>query len=178
MRSNAPTPPNPSIPSSSPSSSGSRRSRILPTKSSSSKTTTNTNTTTTTAASKEKRRSVLASLKEWVSTSEPSAEAWKKHTRDAHKSAGVSRKDPRATAKLHLPAGRIPDDAIRPSGRGPDPEELVIRRAEEARAAFASSLGPSGLALHRLGSRTSHAGSSHSTESYASTLGTLFDKPE
>ncbi|KAH8837581.1 hypothetical protein MCOR27_001677 [Pyricularia oryzae] len=170
MKSNTPTPPNPSIQSSS-----SRRSRLIPTSSSSS---TTSKAAATTTAPKEKRRSVLASLKEWVSTSEPSAEAWKKHTRDAHKNAGVSRKDPRATAKLHLPAGRIPEDAIRPSGRGPDPEELVMRRAEEARAAFASSLGPSGLALHRLGSRTSHAGSSHSTESYASTLGTLFDKPE
>ncbi|TLD23103.1 hypothetical protein PspLS_07599 [Pyricularia sp. CBS 133598] len=172
MKSNTPTPPNPSIPSSS-----SRRSRLIPTSSSSSSSSTPT-TKTTAATPKEKRRSMLASLKEWVSTSEPSAEAWKKHTRDAHKNAGVSLKDPRATAKLHLPAGRIPEDAIRPSGRGPDPEELVMRRAEEARTAFASSLGSSGLALHRLGSRTSHAGSSHSTESYASTLGTLFDKPE
>ncbi|TLD12258.1 uncharacterized protein PgNI_04938 [Pyricularia grisea] len=174
MKLNTPTPPNPSLPSSS-----SRKSKIIPTPpSSSSKSPTTTTTTTTTTAPKQKRRSVLASLKEWVSTSEPSAEAWKKHTRDAHKSAGVSRKDPRATAKLHIPAARIPEDAIRPSGGGPDPEELVMRRAEEARAAFASSLGSSGLALHRFGSRTSNAGSSHSTESYASTLGTLFDKPE
>lgn len=77
----------------------------------------------------------LSGLRSWVGTSEPSTQALKKHQKMTFRRAGIEPGDPRAKAKLHAPIGAIPDDAIRPAGRGPEPEELVRRRAEERRKA-------------------------------------------
>lgn len=107
--------------------------------------------------SKEGKGRWLSQLKEWVSTSEPSTQALKQHKKDTFKKAGVSLDDPQATAKLHAPIGELPEDAIKPAGRGPDPEEVLLRRAEQRRKARGSYSGMSS------GSRTSHSFSSGSS---------------
>ncbi|KAJ2992123.1 hypothetical protein NUW58_g2278 [Xylaria curta] len=71
----------------------------------------------------------LSQLKDWVSISEPSAQALKKYKKDTFQKAGIALDDPLANAKLHLPVALMPSDAIRPGGRGPEPEEIALRRA-------------------------------------------------
>lgn len=81
---------------------------------------------------KEGKGKWFSQLKGWVSMSEPSTQALKKHRKITFKNAGVALDDPQANAKLHAPIGEIPAEAIRPT-RGPNPEEVVKRRAEERR---------------------------------------------
>ncbi|KAK3330386.1 hypothetical protein B0H66DRAFT_527742 [Apodospora peruviana] len=71
-------------------------------------------------------------LTDWLSTSEPSAQALKQHKKDAFQKAGISSKDSEASAKLHAPIGDIPAGAIKPT-TGPSPEEVAKKRAEERR---------------------------------------------
>ncbi|KAI2640499.1 hypothetical protein GGS26DRAFT_163086 [Hypomontagnella submonticulosa] len=73
----------------------------------------------------------LSQFKGWVSVSEPSAQALKQYKKDTYRKADVALDDPRANVKLHLPVGTLPHEAIRPSGRGPDPEEIAIKQAEQ-----------------------------------------------
>lgn len=75
----------------------------------------------------------LSQLKGWVSMSEPSAQAFKQHKKETYKRAGVALDDPRANAKLHISATTLPPSAIRPSGPGPEPEEIARRKAENKR---------------------------------------------
>ncbi|KAI0383847.1 hypothetical protein F5Y04DRAFT_278473 [Hypomontagnella monticulosa] len=70
-------------------------------------------------------------LKGWVSVSEPSAQALKQYKKETYRKADIALDDPRANAKLHLPVGMLPREAIKPSGRGPDPEEIAMKRAEQ-----------------------------------------------
>ena len=107
--------------------------------------------------SKEGKGRWLSQLKDWVSTSEPSSQALKQHKKDTFKKAGVALDDPQATAKLHAPIGELPEEAIKPAGRGPDPEEVLLRKAEQRRKARGSYSGMSS------GSRTSHSFSSGSS---------------
>lgn len=72
----------------------------------------------------------LKQVKSWIVTSEPSAQAMKEQKRAAYKKHGISRKDPQAAAKMHLPAGKLPKNAIT-STSGPSPEEAL---AKERRA--------------------------------------------
>lgn len=107
--------------------------------------------------SKEAKGRWLSQLKDWVSTSEPSSQALKQHKKDTFKKAGVALDDPQATAKLHAPIGELPEEAIKPAGRGPDPEKVLLRKAEQRRKARGSYSGVSS------GSRTSHSFSSGSS---------------
>lgn len=75
----------------------------------------------------------IGKVTNWVSTSEPSLDALKRHRRETYQKAGISMDDPDANAKLHVPIGEIPPDAIKPAGRGPEPEEIARRRAEHRR---------------------------------------------
>ena len=82
---------------------------------------------------KEGKGRWLSQLKEWVSVSEPSTQALKQHKRDTYKRAGIAMDDPRAGAKLHIPTTTLPSNAIKPSGCGPEPEEIAKRNIENKR---------------------------------------------
>jgi hypothetical protein len=73
---------------------------------------------------------LLSQIKDWVSTSEPSSQALKNYKKNAYKQAGISRDDPRAPVKLHIPVATLPPEAIKPSGPGPDPEDVLLKKAE------------------------------------------------
>jgi len=79
----------------------------------------------------KKGKGLFRQLKGWVSTSEPSAQAFKQHKKDTFQKAGVSTKDPSANAKLRAPLGDIPEDAIHAKGKGLDPEEVALQRARQ-----------------------------------------------
>ncbi|CEJ81740.1 hypothetical protein VHEMI01853 [[Torrubiella] hemipterigena] len=72
----------------------------------------------------------LSSVKTWLSTSEPSAQAMKKQRRDTYKKHGVSRSDPHAAEKMHLPMGKVPKHATT-STSGPTPEELIFKERKQ-----------------------------------------------
>ncbi|ETS86745.1 hypothetical protein PFICI_00573 [Pestalotiopsis fici W106-1] len=79
---------------------------------------------------KESRGGWMSHIREWLSTSEPSTQALKNYKKEAFKRAGTSPDDPRATAKLHIPTATLPPEAIKPSGRGLDPEDVLRKETE------------------------------------------------
>jgi hypothetical protein len=83
-----------------------------------------------TRRSKDSKTGWLSHVKEWLSTSEPSTQALKNYKKEAFKRAGTTPDDPRATAKLHIPTATLPPQAIKPSGRGLDPEDVLRKEAE------------------------------------------------
>ncbi|KAI0447424.1 hypothetical protein F4803DRAFT_322564 [Xylaria telfairii] len=107
---------------------------------------------------KEGKSRWLSQLKEWVSVSEPSTQALKKYKKDTYKKAGIALDDPLANAKLHLPVASIPRDAIKPGGRGPDPEEIALQKAKHRREAR-------GLLAAAGSSRGSRSSSGHHSSS-------------
>ncbi|KAI1174975.1 hypothetical protein F4777DRAFT_598840 [Nemania sp. FL0916] len=78
---------------------------------------------------KEGKGRWFTQLKEWVSVSEPSTQALKNYKKETYKKAGIALDDPSARAKLHLPVASLPPEAIKPGGRGPQPEEIALQRA-------------------------------------------------
>ncbi|KAK7951846.1 uncharacterized protein PG986_007574 [Apiospora aurea] len=95
---------------------------------------------------KEGKGRWLSQLKEWVSVSEPSTQALKQHKKDTYKQAGIALDDPQAGAKLHIPTTTLPPNAIKPSGRGPEPEEVAKRYTENKmrlRQSFSTTGGTS-----------------------------------
>ncbi|KLU84188.1 hypothetical protein MAPG_03233 [Magnaporthiopsis poae ATCC 64411] len=109
------------------------------------------------------RLRVLSQLKSWITVSEPSAQAFKQHQKESYNRAGVSRDDPTARTKLRAPTGSIPQDAIKPSGKGPDPEDVVRIKAAQTRALRQACSAVS------TGSRASQTYSSRSSSSFGST---------
>ncbi len=71
----------------------------------------------------------LGSLKDWLSVSEPSAQAMKTQKRDTFKKHGVDPKDPAAAAKMHLPLGTLPPGATT-STSGPTPEKRLAKELQ------------------------------------------------
>ncbi|CAM1507184.1 Fc.00g068250.m01.CDS01 [Cosmosporella sp. VM-42] len=69
-------------------------------------------------------------VKDWLSVSEPSAQAMKQQKRNTYKKHGLDLNDPQAAAKLHLPIGKLPEGAIT-STRGPDPEEVLTKAIKQ-----------------------------------------------
>lgn len=80
---------------------------------------------------KEGKGRWFSQIKDWVSISEPSNQALKNYKKEAFRRAGTTPEDPRATAKLHIATATLPPEAIKPSGPGPDPEEIALRKAEQ-----------------------------------------------
>ncbi|VUC20555.1 unnamed protein product [Clonostachys rosea] len=72
----------------------------------------------------------LNQVKDWLSVSEPSAQAMKEQKDKTYKKFGVDAKDPRAAAKLHLPIGKIPPGATT-STAGPTPEKALLQTMRE-----------------------------------------------
>ncbi|KAI1345122.1 hypothetical protein F5Y15DRAFT_410800 [Xylariaceae sp. FL0016] len=105
-------------------------------------------------------------LKEWVSVSEPSTQAFNTYKKDAYKRAGVALNDPRANAKLHLPVGTLPGHAIKPAGRGPDPEEIALKKAEQ-RVKMRESFTAAGIPSQSSRSSGSRYSSSNSSVAFS-----------
>lgn len=103
----------------------------------------------------------LHKMTDWLTASEPSTQALKHHKKSVFKKAGISEDDKDASSKLHVPMGEIPPDAIRPSGKGPDPEDVFKRQAEERRKAGRSTRSQSSSVL---GSQLSQSSSSRSSK--------------
>ncbi|KAH9902246.1 hypothetical protein F4778DRAFT_791192 [Xylariomycetidae sp. FL2044] len=108
---------------------------------------------------KEGKGRWLAQLKDWVSAAEPSSQALKHYKKDMYKRNGIALDDPRANAKLHLPVGTLPPEAIKPSGPGLEPEEIMLKKTEQPRKLRQSYSGTPGTPQ---GSRSSHYSSSSS----------------
>ncbi|KAK0733885.1 hypothetical protein B0T26DRAFT_597361, partial [Lasiosphaeria miniovina] len=87
--------------------------------------------------------SKIHKLADWLTTSEPSAQALKQHKKREYKKAGVKVKDGEANAKLRAPMGEIPADAARLTS-GPSPEDIARKRATERRKQSHSSSGNRG----------------------------------
>ncbi|KAK7409185.1 hypothetical protein QQX98_008618 [Neonectria punicea] len=66
----------------------------------------------------------LNQVKDWLSVSEPSAQAMKNQKKMTFKKHGIDPKDPQAAAKMHLPIGKLPEGVIT-STRGPSPEKAL-----------------------------------------------------
>lgn len=67
----------------------------------------------------------LTQVKDWLSVSEPSAQAMKQQRMDTYKRHGVDMNDPQAASKLRLPSGKIPAGATT-STSGPSPEKALL----------------------------------------------------
>ncbi|KAH6961440.1 hypothetical protein DER45DRAFT_198485 [Fusarium avenaceum] len=72
----------------------------------------------------------LNQVKEWLSVSEPSAQAMKEQKKNTFRRHGIDMKDPQAAVKLHLPIEKIPENAIT-STRGPSPEKAFERTRQQ-----------------------------------------------
>jgi hypothetical protein len=102
----------------------------------------------------------LRKMTSWLTVAEPSAQALKHHRNDVFRRAGVPKNDGEANLKLHVPVGEIPPDAIRPAGRGPDPEDVLRMKAEGRRKAGKSSQSRSSSVFGSPLSQSSSEGSS------------------
>lgn len=89
------------------------------------------------AIAKSKTPRWLAHVKDWISVSEPSAQAMKEQRTTVYKRHGVDFKDPQAAAKLHFPIGQLPAGTTT-STKGPSPEKARERAKEkQMRRSFA-----------------------------------------
>jgi hypothetical protein len=93
-------------------------------------------------------------VKDWLSVSEPSAQAMKEQKKNTFRRHGIDMKDPQAAVKLHLPIEKIPENAIT-STRGPSPEK-AFERAQQQREMAQSYSGLS-QASHSVSSSISTA---------------------
>ncbi|KAF5675033.1 hypothetical protein FHETE_2784 [Fusarium heterosporum] len=89
---------------------------------------------TDTTKSKKGKSRWIHQVKDWLSVSEPSAQAMKEQKKNTFRRHGIDMKDPQAAAKLHLPIEKIPKNAIT-STRGPSPEKAFERARQEREAA-------------------------------------------
>ncbi|KAI1474790.1 hypothetical protein F4774DRAFT_429531 [Daldinia eschscholtzii] len=87
------------------------------------------------------KRRWMSQLKSWVTASEPSAQALKQYKKETYNKAHISLDDPQANAKLHLPIGTLPPNAIKPAGPGPDPEEIFLKQTEQRKKMRHSGTG-------------------------------------
>ncbi|KAL7799161.1 hypothetical protein V8C37DRAFT_150754 [Trichoderma ceciliae] len=72
----------------------------------------------------KKRPKWMSQVKNWLATSEPSAQAMKYQKKETFKKHGIDLKDPQAAAKLHSPLEKVPVEAIT-STSGPTPEKAL-----------------------------------------------------
>jgi hypothetical protein len=74
----------------------------------------------------------MAKMTNWLTTSEPSSQAFQQHKKDTFQKAGIPLDDPggQASSKLHAPVGEIPSHAIKPTSVL-SPEEIIIRRKQK-----------------------------------------------
>ncbi|KAI0008049.1 hypothetical protein F4779DRAFT_619046 [Xylariaceae sp. FL0662B] len=102
----------------------------------------------------------FSQLKDWISVSEPSSQAFKHYKKDTYRKAGIALDDPQANAKLHLPVGALPPNAIKPAGPGSDPEEIVMKRAEQRKKSRQSYVRTVGMSQHSQSSASHYSSSS------------------
>ncbi|KAI0851402.1 hypothetical protein F5Y00DRAFT_8562 [Daldinia vernicosa] len=113
---------------------------------------------------KNGKRRWMSQLKSWVTVSEPSAQALKQYKKETYDKAHLSLDDPKASAKLHLPTGTLPPNAIKPAGSGSDPEEMFLKRAEQRKRMRRSGTGSYGT----------HQGSKSSSSRYSASSSIAF----
>lgn len=70
----------------------------------------------------------LKSVKNWLSVSEPSAQALKHQRHSTYQRYGIDFDDPDAAAKMHLPIGKVPE-GVTTSTAGPEPEKALREKA-------------------------------------------------
>jgi hypothetical protein len=87
---------------------------------------------------KDGRGGWLHKMTDWLTVTEPSAQALKQHKKEVFRRAGISPDDPELNSKLHIPVGEIPAHAIKPSGPGPEPEEVLKKELEDRRSTRSS----------------------------------------
>ncbi|KAK2603865.1 hypothetical protein QQS21_003989 [Conoideocrella luteorostrata] len=73
----------------------------------------------------------IKNVKNWLSVSEPSAQALKNQRTSTYQRYGIGSKDPQAAAKMHLPIGKVPN-GVTTSTTGPTPEKAMRERARQA----------------------------------------------
>lgn len=105
-----------------------------------------------TASTREdkKRPRWMSQVKNWLATSEPSAQAMRDQKKDTFKKHGIDLKDPKAAAKLHSPMGKVPISAVT-STSGPTPEKALKEKTR------AKDMPPS-YARHSRGSQSVSSG--------------------
>lgn len=89
--------------------------------------------TETRAAQSHNRGSKMrwfSQVKDWLSVSEPSADAMKAQQLKTAKRHGVDTKDPKAVSKLHAPSGKLPPN-VTTSTAGPSPEKALKKALKE-----------------------------------------------
>lgn len=96
----------------------------------------------------------LGQVKDWLSVSEPSAQAFKEQKRSTYRKHGIDLKDPQAAAKMHLPIEKVPANAIT-STRGPSPEK-ALKMAVRQRQARQSYTGHSNASRSTTSSNSSN----------------------
>ncbi|KAI5466676.1 hypothetical protein BGZ63DRAFT_398319 [Mariannaea sp. PMI_226] len=90
-------------------------------------------------------------VKDWLSVSEPSAQAMKTQKEMTFKKHGIDFKDPQAAAKLHLPIGKLPKGAIT-STSGPSPEKALKRAQQQQQQHKRQSYSTSSQGSHSMSS--------------------------
>ncbi|KAG9507138.1 hypothetical protein J7337_000687 [Fusarium musae] len=85
---------------------------------------------TNTRKSRKEKSRWFTQVKDWLSVAEPSAQAMKEQKKNTYRRHNIDMKDPQAAIKLHLPIGKIPDNAIT-STRGPSPEKALERARQQ-----------------------------------------------
>ncbi|KAI1649804.1 uncharacterized protein F4817DRAFT_15766 [Daldinia loculata] len=113
---------------------------------------------------KDGKRRWISQLKSWVTVSEPSAQALKQYKKETYDKAHLSLDDPQASAKLHLPIGTLPPNAIKLVGSGPDPEEMFFKQTEQRKRMRRSGTG----------SYETHQGSKSSSRRYSASSSIAF----
>lgn len=98
----------------------------------------------------KKRPRWMSQVKNWLATSEPSAQAMRDQKKDTFKKHGIDLKDPKAAAKLHSPMGKVPIDVVT-STSGPTPEKALKEKTR------AKDMPPS-YARHNRGSQSVSSG--------------------
>lgn len=103
----------------------------------------------------------LSQVKDWLSTSEPSAQAIKAQKSKTSKRLGLDPKDPKAASKQHMPSGKLPPN-VTTSTAGPTPEEALKKTLKEQR--LRQSFSNASPSTPSVSSRDSRASSvKHST---------------
>jgi len=74
----------------------------------------------------------LSQVKDWLSTSEPSAEALKAQKSRTSKRPGLDPKNPKAASKQHMPSAKLPPN-VTTSTAGPTPEKALKQTLKEQR---------------------------------------------
>ena len=96
----------------------------------------------------------LSSVKDWLSVSEPSAQAMKEQKQQAHRRFPVNPRDPKASSTMHLSTSKIPQGAVK-STSGPSPEQALRAQGKPKQQRYSqTSTIPTSASISSRGSRS------------------------